>query len=406
MEYIKRHITTTLYEMLSQFKVVLVTGPRQVGKSTLLRKELAHYEYVTLDDMVELELARNEPALFFKNHKFPLIIDEVQYAPELFTYIKFLIDKTDVKGQLCLTGSQTYSLMKNVSESLAGRIGILELQGLSMREKNGIDFTKIFLPDEEYIKSFLEIQSKKEIEYNLWQNLFRGSMPQMMDSGVKWEFFYRSYVKSYIERDVRNLMNIKDEALFYKFMVALAARTGGLLNAADVANTIGVSLKTVQSWISVLQASGIIFFLYPYENNLLKRVIKTPKIYFNDTGLVCYLVGWDNETVAQNGAMAGALFETFVISEIVKSWINHGEDTRRLFFYRDSNKKEIDLLIQKNASLYPVEIKKTAQPSLAMARNFPALSQLTNMQVGTILCQCSSHLYLLEVVQCLPVEFV
>ena len=184
MEYIKRHITTTLYEMLSQFKVVLVTGPRQVGKSTLLRKELAHYEYVTLDDMVELELARNEPALFFKNHKFPLIIDEVQYAPELFTYIKFLIDKTDVKGQLCLTGSQTYSLMKNVSESLAGRIGILELQGLSMREKNGIDFTKIFLPDEEYMKLTFEIAPNSPSLQGMSGMPFAGVFRPMAADGV------------------------------------------------------------------------------------------------------------------------------------------------------------------------------------------------------------------------------
>ena len=401
--YFKRHITDTLKKMLVQFKVVLLTGPRQVGKSTLLKNELKNYEYVTLDDMQELELARTDPALFFKNHKLPLIIDEVQYAPELFKYIKFLLDKDESKGQICLTGSQTYSLMHNVSESLAGRIGILELQGFSVREKLQNDFLDYFIPNAEYIQSRSE--NKNQID-DIWQYIFRGSMPELSDSSLDWDFFYRSYVKSYIERDVRNLMNIKDESLFYKFMVALASRTGCLFNAADIANTIGVSLKTIQSWISVLEASGIIFFLRPYENNLLKRVVKTPKVYFNDTGLVCYLVGWDNKKVAQNGAMAGELFETFIVSEIVKSWINQGKDLRNLFFYRDGNQKEIDLLIKKNDDLYPVEIKMTGSPSISMAKHFPVLKEIKQIQNGTILCQCEKHLFLSDSIQILPVDFI
>lgn len=230
-------------------------------------------------------------------------------------------------------------------------------------------------------------------------------MPEMINNDVDWDLFYRSYVKSYIERDVRNLMNIKDESLFYKFMVALAARTGGLFNAADIANTIGVTLKTVQSWISVLEASRIIFFLHPYENNILKCVVKTPKIYFNDTGLVCYLVGWDNPKVAQNGAMSSELFETFVISEIAKSYFNCGKDLRNLFFYRDSNKKEIDLIIKNGELLFPVEIKKTAQPSISMAKNFPAIRQLQMLQNGTVLCQCEKQMYLTEDVQVVPLEY-
>ena len=217
--YFKRHITDTLKKMLVQFKVVLLTGPRQVGKSTLLKNELKNYEYVTLDDMQELELARTDPALFFKNHKLPLIIDEVQYAPELFKYIKFLLDKDESKGQICLTGSQTYSLMQNVSESLAGRIGILELQGFSVREKMQNDFLDYFIPNAEYIQSRSE--NKNQID-DIWEYIFRGSMPELSDSSLNWDFFYRSYVKSYIERDVRNLMNIKDESLFYKFMQQLS----------------------------------------------------------------------------------------------------------------------------------------------------------------------------------------
>ena len=403
MPYIQRHAKQTLMKMLSQFKVVLVTGPRQVGKSTLLQNELKNFEYVTLDDMAELEQARSDPALFFKNHSLPVVIDEVQYAPELFRYIKFLVDKSDAKGQICLTGSQTYSLMQNVSESLAGRIGILELQGLSLREKQKANFFEPFVPDSDYIQNRLE----NLVQYNdIWNDIFYGSMPEMANKEIDWNFFYRSYVKSYIERDVRNLMNIKDETLFYKFMVALAARTGCLFNAADIANSTGVSLKTIQNWISVLEASGIIFFLRPYENNILKRTVKTPKIYFNDTGLVCYLVGWDNPKVAQNGAMAGELFETFVISEIAKTYFNSGADLRSLFFYRDSNRKEIDLLISKNGSLFPVEIKKSAQVSISMAKNFPAVKLLNEIQTGTILCQCDKKMFLSETVQALPLEFV
>jgi len=403
MKYIKRHVAYTLKEMLSQFKVVLVTGPRQVGKSTLLKNELPYYEYVTLDDISELEIAKESPALFFKNHSLPLIIDEVQYAPELFRHIKFILDKSDTCGQICLTGSQTYALMQNVSESLAGRIGILELEGFSLREILGTEFVHPFLPDSTYIEERNKFLMTCD---DIWQHIFTGSMPEMQSKESNWDFFYNFYIKSYIERDVRNLMSIKDETLFYKFIVALAARTGGLFNAADIANTIGVTLKTVQSWTSILEASGIIFFLRPYENNLLKRVVKTPKIYFYDTGLVCNLVGWDNPKVAQNGAMSGELFETFVISEILKSYQNAGISTKNLYFYRDGNQKEIDLLIQKGGLLYPVEIKKSVQPTVLMAKNFPALKQLDSMQCGTILCQCEKRLCLSDNVQCLPLEYL
>lgn len=403
MAYIKRHITETLIKMLRQFKVVLVTGPRQVGKSTLLKTELKDFEYVTLDDMAELEIAQKDPSLFFKNHSLPLVIDEVQYAPQLFKYIKLIADKSDEKGLICLTGSQTYSLMHNVSESLAGRIGILELQGLSLREKFKIPFYNAFIPNDKYLDS----RYKTFIPYkNLWNHIHTGSMPEMADEKSDWDLFYRSYTKSYIERDVRNLLNIKEISVFYKFMVALAARTGCLFNAADIANSIGVNLKTVQNWISVLEASGIIFFLRPYENNILKRTIKTPKIYFHDTGLVCYLVGWDNPKVAQNGAMAGELFENFVMSEIAKSYLNYGKDLRNLFFYRDSNQKEIDLIILNEDRLFPIEIKKAAQVSLSMAKNFPTLKQLDNINMGTILCQCDKKMLLGENVRALPLDFV
>lgn len=391
--------------MLSQFKVVLVTGPRQVGKSTMIRHTLPEYEYVALDDMVELSLAKTDPGLFFKNHQLPMIIDEVQYAPELFRQIKYICDRSEKTGQICLTGSQTYQLMQNVSESLAGRIGILEMQGMSVRELYDIPFYESFVPSETYIaqrKAYL-----KPIG-NVWHHIFRGSMPALCDPSVNSVMFYRSYVQSYIERDIRTLLNIKDIHVFYAFMVALASRTGMLFNAQDIANTVDVTIKTVQNWISLLEASGIIFFLRPYENNILKRTIKKNKIYFYDTGLVCYLVGWENETVARNGAMSGALFETYMISEIAKSYLNCGKETRSMFFYRDRNQKEIDLLILQSDQLYPLEIKSTTHPRLEMAKNFSVLkeTELVHVQTGTILCQIERDYVLSDRLQALPVAFL
>ena len=405
MPYIDRHIERLLLEMLKQFKVVLVTGPRQVGKSTMIQHLLPQYEYVTLDDIAELELARTDPGLFFRNHSLPLVIDEVQYAPTLFREIKRICDSSEARGQICLTGSQTYLLMQNVSESLAGRIGILEMQGMSARELYGVPFYEPFVPSDEYVANRKSCVSPYR---NLWETIFRGSMPALCDASMQWQMYYRSYVQSYIERDVRNLMAIKDIHVFHKFMVALASRTSMLCNAQDIANTIDVSLKTVQSWISILEASGMIFFLRPYENNLLKRAIKTPKIYFYDTGLVCYLVGWDNAKVAQNGAMSGALWETFVVSEIAKSYLNGGRETRTMFFYRDRNQKEIDLLMQQADALYPVEIKLSTHPKIDMAKNFSVLrdTEFCRIQNGTILCQCEKAYWLSDALRAVPVDWV
>lgn len=406
MEYIPRQLEKTVQEMCRQFKVTLVTGPRQVGKTTMLCNCLKEkYEYVTLDDMNDLSLAKSDPALFFKNHTLPVLIDEVQYAPELFRYIKFLVDRKDNRGLICLTGSQTYLLMKNVSESLAGRIGIADMLGLSLREKNDVAFSRPFLPTTEYADE----RSKELKPYqNIWQAIFRGGMPELADPACNWEFFFRSYVKSYIERDVRSLLQIKDETLFYRFLVTLAARTGELFVPNDIANSLGISLKTVQSWTAILETSGLVYLLRPYENNITKRTIKTPKLYFTDTGLVCYLVGWDNPKVAENGAMSGSLFETFVVSEIIKSYLNAGEDTRNIFFYRDRDMKEIDLLILKNGVLYPVEIKKSARPALEMAKNFPVLKTGFDITVGQgcILCLAEKRTILSDTVSVLPVEYI
>lgn len=406
MEYIVRSITENLKNMLKQFKVILLTGPRQAGKSTLLKNIFGdEYTYISLDEINAFSLAKNEPELFFKSNPGKLIIDEVQYAPELFRTIKYIADNSEESGQFILTGSQKYSLMKNISESLAGRICILELQGLSMREKKHITFSKEFLPSEEYCN-----ERKKQIKRyeNLWEEIHRGSMPRLADKTMEWDAFYNSYESSYIERDVKQIVNVRDATLFHKFMITLASHTGELFNATSIASDLGVNIKTIQDWTSILEASGIIFFLKPYENNVYKRTIKTPKLYFLDTGLVCHLVGWETAKVAENGAMSGALFETFVISEIFKSYINIGKSTKNLYYYRDKDKKEIDLLIVKNNSFYPVEIKKTARPVLSMAKNFDVLNKFSEMTVehGAIVCQCDKSFYLSEKISALPVEFI
>lgn len=406
MKYISRSIESYIQEMILQFKVVLITGARQVGKTTMLKKCLVgDYEYVVLDDINELEQAQKDPILFFKSHNLPLLIDEVQLAPQLFRQIKSIVDKSEKKGLICLTGSQTFRLMQNAGESLAGRICIIDMASLSLREFYGINFSLPFIPTSEYIKK----REKKILQYEkLWEKIHRGSMPELVDKNIKWDQFYRSYIRTYINRDIRDLINASNVTTFNKFLVSIAARTGELYNAAAIANDIGVSLKTVQEWTNMLEGSGIIKLIHPFERNITKRAIKTPKIYFMDTGLVCSLVGWTNPTVAQNGAMSGSLFETFVVSEIIKSYLNAGKDCSNIYFYRDHNQNEIDLVIEENAILYPIEIKKTAHPQIEMAKSFSQLKTIPNYTAGhgVILCQIDKRIELSEDVTALPVEFI
>ena len=406
MDYIPRSIEGYIKEIISQFKVLLITGARQVGKTTMLKKCLGNdYEYVVLDDINELEQAQKDPALFFKSHNFPILIDEVQLAPQLFRQIKLLVDKSEKKGLVCLTGSQTFRLIQNAGESLAGRICIIDMSGLSLRELYNIKFQSSFIPTSEYIKK----REKKIIPYeNIWQKIQRGSMPELADSNIKWDQFYRSYIRTYINRDIRDLIKAANVTTFNKFLISIAARTGELYNAATIANDIGVSLKTVQEWTNMLEGSGIIKLIHPFERNITKRAIKTPKIYFMDTGLVCSLVGWTTPTVAQNGAMSGSLFETFVVSEIIKSYLNAGKDCSNIYFYRDHNQNEIDLVIEENAILYPIEIKKSARPQLEMTKAFSQLKTIPNYSVGhgAILCQIDKKIELSDDVTALPIEYL
>lgn len=404
--YINRHILPYLERMKKQFRVLLITGSRQVGKSTLLKnKLLPEYDYVTLDDFSDLSIAQKDAALFFKNHPLPVIVDEVQRAPNLFLQIKLLADNSEEKGKIILTGSQSYKLLSNASDSLAGRVCIINMSSLSLREKYGIDFNTEFLPTEEYIS-----KRKKYVKTyaNLWNHIWRGSMPELADDTIEWEAFYRSYIRTYIDRDVADLIDVKNLVKFNNFMQCIASRVGELFNADSLARDVGVTSKTISQWTSILESSGVIKLLQPYEKNVSNRAVKTPKIYFMDTGLVCHLVGWSSSQVAMNGVMSGSLFENFVISEIIKSYYNSGHDSKDIYFYRDKDKKEINLIIEKDNILYPIEIKKSAQPTIDMAKSLSVLHKIPGKTVGQgcILCQCDKMHYLSDNVAALPVEYI
>ena len=402
--YIERHTETSLAQLLKQFKVVLVTGPRQVGKTTMLKHVLAKsHRYVTLDDAQALALATDDPALFFLNYQPPVVIDEVQYAQSIFRQIKLLVDQDDRRGTIVLTGSQAYHLMQNVTESLAGRIAILEMSGLSFREIEGSDKRMPFVPD----LSLVGAQSNLTNTNELWARIHRGSMPELQNPEIDWDTYYRNYIRTYIERDVRSLIALKDETRFIKFLIALAARTGQLFNATSIANEIDVTTKTVQSWSSILEASGSVRFIRPYFDNVNKQLTKAPKPYFMDTGLVCHLLGWSNPVVLENGAMAGQIFETYAVSEIIKSYLNAGRDVSSIFFYRDSQKREIDLIIKHANTVYPVEIKKSATPRKDMVSNFSVMDGLkVNVGTGALICLARESSYLTHEVITVPIDLV
>lgn len=380
--YIPRHMEKAIAKIEKMFGSVLITGARQVGKTTLLKRVKPNFSYVTLDDPIMLRSAVEEPGTFFKITPPPLVVDEIQYAPGLFPYIKIITDQDGGKGQFFLSGSQQFRMMKNVGESLAGRIGILNLMGLSLREIGGGLCTESFIPTEDYFS--VRKQSLTSFSYQkIWEIIHRGSMPAMhADDAMDWQMFYAAYTKTYIERDVRELTQVGDEVKFLKFMTSLAASMGGLLNQASVARDAGISQPTVERWLSILRASNLIFLLQPFHNNVTKRAVKTPKIYFLDTGLAAYLTRWNTPEVLQNGAMAGAFFENFVVAEIIKSYANAGILEPPLYFYRDKEQHEIDLLIQEGGTLHPIEIKKSADPDPRDTAAFGLLDKISGVQRG------------------------
>lgn len=401
--YIKRTSEDVIQKLSKQFKVVLVTGARQVGKSTLLKHCDENRNYVSLDDLSERELAINEPKLFLETHKTPLIIDEIQYAPNLLSYIKLIVDKSDKKGQYWLTGSQQFHLMKNVSESLAGRVGILDLMGLSLAELSQIPNNKPFFPDLEYIEKRRE-NHKNYSTSDIFKIIYNGSFPALnnQDEFQDRNAFYSAYIRTYIERDIRDLSSISNEMKFLNFIRVVAARTGQVLKYSELANAVDISEPTAKIWLSVLVSSNIVYLLEPYYRNITKRMTKMPKIYFLDTGLCSYLTGWSSPEVIEKGAMNGAFFETFVVSEILKSYRHNGERPL-IYWYRDTQQKEIDLLIERDGKLHPIEIKLTSNPNKSMLKHFKVLD---NQGYGGLICMRESDIPLTEDVSAIPISYI
>lgn len=410
MAYIHRAFTETLKNRVQYSKCTLVIGARQVGKSTLIRHEFADYNRANFDDYLTRLQAKEEPKLFFLNNPSPLFIDEVQKEPAILEEIKRIVDESNDRGMFILSGSQKLTLMKGVSESLAGRVSVCELNGLSLREIHHVSFNRHFIPTDEYIKA----REKQLVSYDqIWEIIHKGSYPELYDIPRDWQDFYASYLATYIERDIHELISA-DSITFTKFLTAVAARTGEILNYANIAGDVGVSEPTVKTWLSILERTGIVYLLQPYSTSVLTRAIKAPKVYFKDTGLACYLSRWLSADALKNSAVAGNMFETFIVSEILKSYTNEGKDYRfQIFYYRGKDKKasienEIDLIIEENGIIYPVEIKMTGNPKASMASANTVLDRIPDKKRGNgiILCLIDRKTYLRENLIALPITYI
>jgi predicted AAA+ superfamily ATPase len=362
----------SIQKISETFPVMLLTGPRQVGKTTLLTHLSGQgRKYVTLDDPDIRMIAKADPALFMQRYTPPLIIDEIQYAPEILPYIKMSVDKNRVNGNFWLTGSQTFHMMKNVSESLAGRVGIVNLLGLSQSEIAGT-VPEAFTTNTDRLLKRVGDVPKMGLN-DVYERIFRGSMPVMYGENPPGHpDFYRSCINTYLQRDIRDLTQVADEMAFLNFMTVIAARTSKTIQYEEIAGEVGISAPTVKNWLSLLVSSGIVALIQPYHNNVLKRVVKAPLIHFLDTGLCAFLLRWGNAETLERGAASGAFFESYVFSEIYKSYLNAGRQPL-VYYYRDRDQKEIDLLIFENGTLYPVEIKKSASPGTEAVKNFKVL---------------------------------
>ena len=369
-----RTIETTLQSVSASFPVLMLTGPRQVGKTTVLEKIKDNdRKTVSLDNPTIRAFAKREPELFLQKYSPPVLIDEVQYAPELFDYIKIYADKNKRCGDFWLTGSQTFHLMKNVTESLAGRVGVVRMLGLSNSEIEGNHFSEFTIDPKELI-SRRALAAPMDIS-RVFERIFKGSMPRLYEiDNIDRGEYYESYLETYISRDIKDLSQVADELSFLNFMGIVAARTATNVNYEALANEAGISAPTAKQWLSVLVSGGLVALIPPFSNNALKRVIKAPRMYFLDTGLCSYITRWTNAEILERGAMDGQFFETWVVSEIYKSYLHNGKRPP-LYFYRDSNKKEIDLIIAQNGMINPIEIKKSAAPKDA-ARNFSVLTPI------------------------------
>ena len=388
--YITRHMEKPVMELNEQYPVLLLTGPRQVGKTTMLEHlievEGKGRKKVSLDDLTLRELAKTDPKMFFQLYQPPLLIDEVQYAPELFPYIKIMVDERHQPGDFWLTGSQLFKMMEGVQESLAGRVALLHLSPLSQSEI-------MKRPPEPPFSLELPLLSERQNGRQMlntpevFQRIHQGGMPALVTGTYSnASIFYSSYIDTYMERDVRRLSNDIDSLKFLRFLRSVAARTSQQVNYTGIADDAEIDQTTAKNWLHVLEALGIIFLLEPYSNNVLKRTVSTPKLYFYDSGIVCYLTRWSSPETAMEGAMSGALLENYTVAEIIKTYQNAGQEPF-LYYYRDKDAREIDLILERDGKLFPIEIKKMASPPKKLTKVFDLIDK-SPLQRGTgaILC--------------------
>lgn len=388
--YITRHMEKPVMELNEQYPVLLLTGPRQVGKTTMLEHlievEGKGRKKVSLDDLTLRELAKTDPKMFFQLYQPPLLIDEVQYAPELFPYIKIMVDERHQPGDFWLTGSQLFKMMGGVQESLAGRVALLHLSPLSQSEI-------MKRPPEPPFSLELPLLSERQNGRQMlntpevFQRIHQGGMPALVTGTYSnASIFYSSYIDTYMERDVRRLSNDIDSLKFLRFLRSVAARTSQQVNYKGIADDAEIDQTTAKNWLHVLEALGIIFLLEPYSNNVLKRTVSTPKLYFYDSGIVCYLTRWSSPETAMEGAMSGALLENYTVAEIIKTYQNAGQEPF-LYYYRDKDAREIDLILERDGKLFPIEIKKMASPPKKLTKVFDLIDK-SPLQRGTgaILC--------------------
>ena len=407
----QRTLGKTIHVISASFPVLMLTGARQVGKTTLLEMcAQGGRAHVTLDDLDARNLAQSDPALFLQTWKPPLIIDEIQYAPQLFSAIKVIVDREKRNGLFWLTGSQKFHLMRGITESLAGRVAIIDLLGLSQAEMSGrAESSRPFVPTPEWIA-----QARQSATgggggqlMDVYQRIWLGSFPRLIEQGpAARNLFYRSYIQTYIQRDVQDVLKVSDQLAFNRFLGVVAARTGQLLNYASLARDVEIDNKTAKSWLSILEASGLVYLLQPYHRNLCKRLVKTPKLYFLDTGLAAYLTKWPDPASLEAGSMSGALLETWLLAEILKSYWHNGLEAS-LYFYRDTDQREVDLLIEIGDTLYPVEFKKTASPSVSASKQFAVLEKLgKTVGHGAVFCFVEHAIPLATGVTAVPVGYL
>jgi hypothetical protein len=408
--FFNRHIADVIERQKKRKSIIIITGPRQVGKTTILKHLLQNIKYVTLDDPILRINALENASAFLAENKPPVIIDEIQKAPTLFEYVKMIVDDKQQAGQYYFTGSHSFNLMKGVTESLAGRAGIIKMLGLSKRELNGIMYKEPFKP----VKKHLDAMRKSKTDYdynNIVSIIHKGSFPELYEteSDLKdWKDYYASYLQSYLEKDVKDVIKPDNMSAFIKFIKGAAALSGEQLNLETLSEICGMNVNTIKSWLSILEMSGHIYILQPYSNNLNKRLIKTPKLYFLDTGLICYLGGWYTQEQLTNGARWGHIFETYIVSEVLKSYYNDGELYPPLYYYRDKEKNEVDLIIEEGNTLYPVEIKTTTEPRKGLFDAFKVLEKIPARKIaeGGIICLYRDVIKLDEKNWIIPVDLI